>query len=79
MRLKNETDPEMLRRAALLLEKENKRLVQKIIDLTNELVTVKGGGAEPCVSVALMAKLSSTVCTTISAIGLSSPPQLGWP
>jgi transposase len=46
MRLENETDPEMLRRAALLLEKENKRLVQKIIDLTNELVTVKGGGAE---------------------------------
>jgi transposase len=46
MRLQDETDPNILRQAALLLEKENQRLVQKILELTRELVALKGGGAE---------------------------------
>jgi transposase len=46
MRLDKETDPEILRQAATLLERENQRLTQKIIALTRELVTLKGGGAE---------------------------------
>lgn len=46
MRLDKETDPEILRRAAMLLEKENQRLTQKIIELTRELLRLKGRGAE---------------------------------
>ncbi len=46
MRLEHEKDPEILRKAAILLEQENKRLVQKIVELTRELVALKGGGAE---------------------------------
>jgi len=46
MRLDKETDPEILRQAATLLERENQRLGQKIVELTRELVKLKGGGAE---------------------------------
>ena len=50
LRLDNETDPEILRSAAILLEKENQKLTQKVIDLTRELVLLKGGGAEQVAS-----------------------------
>jgi transposase len=46
VRLENEKDPEILRKAALLLERENERLVQKIVELTRELMTLKGESAE---------------------------------
>ena len=46
MRLENEKDPDILRKAALLLERENGRLVQKIVELTRELVALKGESAE---------------------------------
>jgi transposase len=45
-RLQDEKDPDILRQAALLLERENQRLVAKIIELTRELVALKGGDAE---------------------------------
>ena len=45
-RLQNEKDPDILRQAALLLERENQRLVTKIIELTRELIALKGGDAE---------------------------------
>lgn len=46
MRLDRENDIEQLRRAALLLERENKRLVEKITELHRELLTLKGQGGE---------------------------------
>ncbi len=46
MRLDKETDPEILRQAAMILERENQKLTQKIIALTRELMTLKGAGAE---------------------------------
>lgn len=46
MRLEDEKDIELLRKAALLLERENQRLVQKIVELMREIVALKGGGAE---------------------------------
>jgi len=46
VRLENEKDPEILRKAALLLERENGRLVQKIVELTRELMALKGESAE---------------------------------
>jgi transposase len=46
MRIEDEKDPEILRKAVAILERENKRLVDKIMELTRELVTLKGGGAE---------------------------------
>jgi transposase len=46
MRLDNETDPKILRQAVTLLEKENQKLTQKIVELMREIVTLKGGGAD---------------------------------
>ena len=46
MRLEQETDIEILRQAATLLERENKRLVDKIAELTRELLALKGGNPE---------------------------------
>jgi transposase len=46
LRLDEEQDPNILRQAAILLERENKRLVEQIMKLTRELVKLKGGGAE---------------------------------
>lgn len=46
LRLDEETDPNILRQAAVLLERENKRLVEQVVKLTQELVKLKGGGAE---------------------------------
>ena len=46
MRLETETDPEILRKAAILLERENQRLAKKIIELTTELLSLKGGDSE---------------------------------
>lgn len=46
MRLEDEKDPEILRKAALLLERENQKLAKKIIELTTELLALKGGGSE---------------------------------
>jgi transposase len=46
MRLDKETDPDILRQAAMILERENQKLTQKIIELTRELLTLKGGDAE---------------------------------
>lgn len=46
MRLENETDPEILRQAATLLERENHKLGQKIVELTKKLVALEGGGAK---------------------------------
>ena len=46
MRLATETDPDILRKAAILLERENQRLAKKIIELTTELLSLKGGDSE---------------------------------
>jgi len=46
MRLEDENDPNILRTAALLLERENQKLAKKIIELTTELLSLKGGGSE---------------------------------
>ena len=46
MRLDNETDPKILRQAVTLLEKENQKLTQKIVELMREIVALKGGGAD---------------------------------
>lgn len=46
LKLDEEQDPNILRQAALLLESENKRLVEQVVKLTRELVKLKGGGAE---------------------------------
>jgi transposase len=46
MRLEHEKDPEILRKAALLLERENQKLAKKIIELTAELLALKGGNSE---------------------------------
>lgn len=46
MRLEDEKDPEILRTAALLLERECQRLAKKIVELTTELLSLKGGDAE---------------------------------
>ncbi|MRG98184.1 IS66 family transposase [Polyangium spumosum] len=46
MRFETENDPEVLRQAALLLERENQKLAKKIIELTAELLALKGGDPE---------------------------------
>jgi len=46
MNFETESDPEILRQAALLLERENQKLAKKIIELTRELLALKGGDAE---------------------------------
>jgi transposase len=46
VRLEHERDVEVLRQAALLLERENQRLVDKILQLTRELMSLKGGDPE---------------------------------
>src|SRR5258708_7536124 len=46
MRLAVEKDLETVRKAALLLESENKKLVSKNIELTRELLKLKGLGDE---------------------------------
>lgn len=46
VRLEVEDDIETVRSAALLLLAENKRLTQKTLDLTRELLELKGGGPE---------------------------------
>jgi transposase len=42
VRLVNEKDLEVLRQAALLLEAENRRLTQKVVELTRQLLEAKG-------------------------------------
>ena len=42
MRIADEKDPEIIRQAALLLEAENHRLNQKILQLTRELLALQG-------------------------------------
>lgn len=46
VRLDQETDVEILRQAAKLLESENRRLVSQIMELTHELSALKGGDPE---------------------------------
>ncbi len=46
MNFETENDPEILRQAALLLERENQRLAKQIIELTRELIALKGGDSE---------------------------------
>ncbi|MRG91670.1 IS66 family transposase [Polyangium spumosum] len=46
MNFETENDPEILRQAALLLERENQRLAKEIIKLTAELIALKGGDSE---------------------------------
>jgi len=46
MRLEDEKDPELLRAAALLLQQECQRLAKRIVELTTELLALKGAGAE---------------------------------
>ncbi|MDI3291625.1 hypothetical protein QHF83_50410 [Polyangium sp. 15x6] len=46
MRFDTENDPEVLRQAALLLERENQKHAKKIIELTAELLALKGGNPE---------------------------------
>lgn len=42
LRLDQEKDPEVLRQAARLLERENQRLTQKVVELTQQLLQLKG-------------------------------------
>lgn len=42
LRLETENDPEVLRQAALLLERENQRLVARVVELTQQLIALKG-------------------------------------
>jgi len=44
--LSNEKDPEILRQAAVILERENTRLVGKVVELTNELLALKGASPD---------------------------------
>ena len=46
LRLDEEKDIETLRQAAVLLERENQRLTAKVIELTRQLVGLRGGDAE---------------------------------
>ncbi|MDI1437703.1 IS66 family transposase, partial [Polyangium sorediatum] len=46
MNFETENDPDILRQAALLLERENQRLAKEIIKLTAELIALKGGDSE---------------------------------
>jgi transposase len=46
LRLDQEKDIELLRQAALLLERENKRLVAKVVELTKELLVAQGKDKE---------------------------------
>ena len=46
MRLEDENDPELLRHGGAPLEAREPAARQKIVELTRELVTLKGGGAE---------------------------------
>jgi hypothetical protein len=43
--LANMKDPELLRAAAQLLERENQKLIDKNLELTRELLTLKGASA----------------------------------
>lgn len=45
MKLSEEQDIERLRQAALLLEAENKRLIEKVLELSRQLATAKGDDA----------------------------------
>jgi transposase len=44
--LANMTNPEMLREAALLLERENQKLIEKNLELTREILRMKGATPE---------------------------------
>jgi len=44
--LTSEKDIEVLRQAAVILEHENTRLVGKVVELTNELLALKGASAD---------------------------------
>jgi transposase len=46
VRLDQEKDIETLRQAAVLLERENQRLTSKVLELTRQLVHLRGGDAE---------------------------------
>jgi transposase len=46
MSFENEKDPDILRNAAILLERECQRLAKKILELTAELLKLKGAGDE---------------------------------
>jgi transposase len=46
LRLKDEKDPEVLRKAALILEQENKRLVAQVLDLQRKLLKAQGKGGD---------------------------------
>ena len=46
MRFEDEKDPNILRQAAILLVRENQKLAKKIIELTAELLALKGGNSE---------------------------------
>ena len=47
LRLQDEKDIEVLRKAALLLESENKRLVAEVVRLNRELLQAQGEGQDP--------------------------------
>lgn len=42
LRLDQEKDPETLRRAALLLEQENRKLIDKVVELQRRLLAAQG-------------------------------------
>ena len=80
LRLQQEKDVDTLRQAALLLERENQKLTQKIVELTRELMALKGQAPEQLTM--KIAELEQQLAARTKALfGHSSekrPPKKSW-
>jgi transposase len=47
LKLDQEKDPEVLRKAAMILERENQRLAERVVDLERKLLEAQGKGGDP--------------------------------
>jgi hypothetical protein len=47
LKLQDEKDPEGLRKAALILERENERLLQTVLELQRKVLVLQGNGDDP--------------------------------
>jgi hypothetical protein len=47
LKLQDEKDPEVLRKAALILERENERLRQRVLELQRKVLELQGKGDDP--------------------------------